>query len=826
MTDTAKPQSPVDGTVNFIQHVLPGLDAGAYMLNVSQAISTQTAQPTNTYYFAVKGSRFALAPTDVFATYPPDMAVGEFNATLPHVVLTNRSLPWQRFPTLQEPDRSFPDHQHDRDVPSWLAVLLFDAGDEAAHPGFRAQARGGSVRELFLPRPGSDPQQGYSYFWPQADLSSQSPSDTLARHLEYGETPDDACQILDVPMALFTAIAPTCDDLKMTAHLRNVNIVSKATQNGVAAGRNDLSAVPGTSDFALVMGNRVPQAGVRTFAHLVSLEGLEPFLPSDPASRDDAGEVSIPTSVPGPNGFPIAPGGFMRLVSLRSWSFTSTGDNSQFENLLMALAPRNTQPATDFTLGLPVAPAVGTPSPAAVQARSALERGYTALAHHTRDGGQTVSWYRGPLVPASVGTGIMPSQMPSSDAATRYDPQSGMFDLSYAGAWQLGRLLALQDKRMPTLICNWRRQNQRDVVNRMEALVVRQSVGQILGQRQGDPVLGPLFEAFAPATPDVPALSDPQNAALPALLAVRSAGGLTATSRLRRATAHRSVLSDATAFASLMPLEAPLPQEVCTWLSRLKLLEGVPFRYLVPDEAMLPPESIRFFHLDVNWVHAMLDGALSIGRQGTAASPDAAHDTAMRPLAHRSASNNARSFRAAALGLPAPQQQPLQAVSGFLLRSDVVKGWPGLEVNGYAADGTLLDIVRFERLAPTVLICFFEKDGKTVHQVDIHEPAEGLHFGLSGGTSVNVRYNHAVGEIGAGSQVPGVYQPAPLRAAPGDPRVVRMFRLARDLLNPGKYGPYISGIYQGFDHLPSSQFAMQMLRGVGKVSFSLTGSAT
>ncbi|HEX8362701.1 MAG TPA: hypothetical protein VF613_21445, partial [Longimicrobium sp.] len=333
MNVTARNQAPVDGTVEFVQHVLPGLEDGAYMLDVSQTVSTQAAPLRNTYFFAVQGPRFALDPTAVFATYPPDQAVGEFNATLPHVVLTTRSLPWQRFPTLAEPPRSYPDGQHDRDVPTWLGVLLFDADDEAAFPGFRAQARTGTVRELFIRRAAQDPVQGYSYFWSQKELGSDSAG--LATHLDYGQTPDDPCQILDVPLGLFWAVAPSCDDLKMTAHVRNVNVVRKATQNGVPAGRNDLSKVPGTSDFSLVMGNRVPKAGVRTFAHLVSLEDLEPFLPTDPAASDDPAEVAAPTRVAGADGFALSPGGFMRLVSLQSWSFTSTGDNSHFEQVLL-----------------------------------------------------------------------------------------------------------------------------------------------------------------------------------------------------------------------------------------------------------------------------------------------------------------------------------------------------------------------------------------------------------------------------------------------------------------------------------------------------------
>ena len=829
---TATMQSPVNGTVEFIQHVLPGLESGAYMLRVTQTLSTQPAKPSNTYFFAVSGARFVLNPTDVFATYPPDQSQGEFNGTLPHAVLVNRTLPWQRYPTLEEPERFFPDHQHDRDVPTWLAVLLFDADDEAAYPGFSAQATSGTVSNLFSPKKDGD-GVGYSAFW---EAGNVDPGEMPA-HLDFGESPDDACQFIDVPMPLFWKVAPSVDDLKMMAHVRNVNIICKATQNGVPAGRNDLSQVPGTSEFSLVFGNRVPKAGVRSFAHLVTLEGLAPFLPIDPAAGDDANEITNPTQAVGESGSPIVPiaaGGFVRLVSLATWSFTSTGDSSHFEEVVRALSPKTPGATPDFSIGLPLPAATGAEPPGTAAARKALGMGFTALKHHTRDGGATVSWYRGPLLPAPLTTNLLPDTLSSADAATRYDPASGMFDLSYAGAWQMGRLLSVQDKRFSTLLVNWRRQNLNDAVNQMEALIVQQSLDGIQAQLRDDALIYPLLEAFAP--PAVPAVRAAAFAAIQG-----PAGTQVRLGRMRalRSQTHRSVLTNAAALAPMITGGLQVPLEIYKWLAGLKLLQGVPFRYLVPDEAMLPPESIRFFHLDMNWVDALVDGAASIGRTGPPTSPEATHDTAVRTLLQGRATIQARQIRPLALGIQQPARaaalvaqaapqgpKTLEEVSGFLIRSEVVKGWPGLEVNGYAADGTLLDIVRFERLSPTVLLCLFEKDGKTLSQLDVHEPAEGLHFGLSGaGQAVNLRYNYkASDDLLPGAQVPGVLQPAPWRGPAGEQRVIRLFRLSRDLLDP-KYGKYIQGVYSGFDHLPSSQFAMQMLRGVGLVTFKLDGSA-
>lgn len=52
--------------------------------------------------------------------------------------------------------------------------------------------------------------------------------------------------------------------------------------------------------------------------------------------------------------------------------------------------------------------------------------------------------------------------------------------------------------------------------------------------------------------------------------------------------------------------------ETLSWLSRRRVLEGIPFQYLVPTEDSLPPETIRFFHIDRNWLDSLIDGCLSV----------------------------------------------------------------------------------------------------------------------------------------------------------------------------------------------------------------------
>jgi hypothetical protein len=155
-----------------------------------------------------------------------------------------------------------------------------------------------------------------------------------------------------------------------------------------------------------------------------------------------------------------------------------------------------------------------------------------------------------------------------------------------------------------------------------------------------------------------------------------------------------------------------LPESIYNWFEDLNLLKGVPFNYLVPDELMLPVESIRFFYLDSLWIECLLDGAFSIGRVTTS---DHKHDQENKTN-------------------PAVNNYP--TVTGFLLRSDVVSGWPGLLVDGYnevvnndqpVDEDKKIELLRMERLSANVLICLFKGEIKTV---DIHQKPETLHFGL------------------------------------------------------------------------------------------------
>ncbi len=174
-----------------------------------------------------------------------------------------------------------------------------------------------------------------------------------------------------------------------------------------------------------------------------------------------------------------------------------------------------------------------------------------------------------------------------------------------------------------------------------------------------------------------------------------------------------------------------LPDTAANWLAALRLTEGVPFQYLVLDERLLPPESIRFFYLDRNWTDALVAGALSVGAITTA---DRAQLQALYPQIRDELDSAERQVRVP--GNELALDGPADVVTGLLIRSRAVSGWPAMHVRAYRVevpddgpddDTNRLHLMRLERLAPSVLLALFDGVPAVVH---LEEPRAGLQFGF------------------------------------------------------------------------------------------------
>lgn len=164
-------------------------------------------------------------------------------------------------------------------------------------------------------------------------------------------------------------------------------------------------------------------------------------------------------------------------------------------------------------------------------------------------------------------------------------------------------------------------------------------------------------------------------------------------------------------------------EDINTYFSELELLKGVPLTYMVPDASMLPVESLRMFYVDPNWVTCLIDGGISIGRNS---GQDLQHDNLVFDNMRKASRKNSMNLRNKRLNVKAVKEEPQEVRTGFLLNSQLVSGWPGLEVECYQA-GNPLTLLRLERLTDMIMLCIV--DGE-IDEIQFTQPAQSIFFGF------------------------------------------------------------------------------------------------
>jgi hypothetical protein len=334
-------------------------------------------------------------------------------------------------------------------VPTWLAVLVLSDDDVAAYPGELVLEPVTTILGNLFPVaafPGSDLGDNLSYFT----------GATCTDHwLDVDEQPGDPVQTIDIPLRLFADIAPTRDDLELSAHVRRVSVENKPLAAGAAEPADPLGT------FSIVVGNRLPAPDATSHAYLVSLERLAPFLPA----TSDGGTLTDPN---------VDITKKLRLAVLAHWTFTTTGGTATFVQQLEHLNGRSDgADAANTNLRL-VAPG------ASPLVAGLLSAGYVPLDHDLRTAETTVSWYRGPLSPMDATAGDVTLPISSPDQALVFDPTTGMFDASPAAAWTIGRLIALQDKSYAAALYTWKKGQHQKGVDAAERLVIDEILGELL----------------------------------------------------------------------------------------------------------------------------------------------------------------------------------------------------------------------------------------------------------------------------------------------------------------------------------------------------------
>ena len=473
MSTVPTPAPPI-GSMYLFDCVTPPLVDGNYRIDAGTNVTfdgQQAPLSSNSGYFDIEGPRFTLPATDVAAVYPPRNGHGGFDEYIPQIVISRRTLPWERrltsdpsaigtptrdqwtlqpnpFPPVNDPNEWGP--------APWLALLLFQEGEYTLHQN--------------------------------VSLKSVVPADAYARL----EVPDGiTCDSIEVEAGLLQSVLPSLDELTLLAHVRQVNVDDK-----------ELNAASGDGLYAVLMSNRVPAPNAKFRACLVSLEERTDLVKADPPpvaapifigifENPVIGQIgNVPAAkaegvaAPAANiignlnnqfgstvlatvadrnianavGFVASPYYHVfietqQLVLLHSWTFECTGVGT-FRDYVQRI-----NVSTMGTVEEQGHPPV-------------IDTGHIPITVMDRAGVQENVWYRGPFVPMPLTRD--PLTYHSADQCRRVTPETGAEDISYAAAFECGRLMAAADPRLGQELMRWRREPYRQSV-RIDSLLAIQA---------------------------------------------------------------------------------------------------------------------------------------------------------------------------------------------------------------------------------------------------------------------------------------------------------------------------------------------------------------
>ncbi|KAL6823366.1 hypothetical protein V8C40DRAFT_280067 [Trichoderma camerunense] len=672
----------------------PGLEAGKeHIVSVEQDINPNTTKKgskklhlTAEQGFFVDAPQFSLPDGSVHSTYPP-AGYSDDHRILPHIVLTDPHLPWERLGSpkqgtnaeLREKVRLMALGSEEKPVRNrvpWLVVLAFDQSELRMPPEDLDKIFSATSDCVIKPVKQSSTMTVNMSI---ADLWKLPTSDVITPvtpDLGPDTMKDSRGDFIFVQPEIFKSFFSTWDEdnnrvipennkadtlqYQYLAHVRKIN------GSGMA-----LAGVENTAVFSIVIGNRSGpldnQTPTTMCAHLVSIEGVEDMA------------------------FPSDSQRYVALCSLYSWNYTVLPPDTlnvpdAFEHLGRTLdvlrAPESI-----------IKPLRDAPDKIRQRIASRLDDGYTLVKYRTQTGEPTVALYRGPFTPTYVpDLAHLTKSSNSSVDLQILDKELGIMDITYSIAWQTGRTMALGDEVFTAALNRLRTAIHGPAMKTVKLQTIK-DINDI-SFRTKDEVLEDLPEMiqslanihirrddgnnFAPPVPGQPFFSpggakkrwfrpkmgrsDLPNMSFTDLdFEQRYKAAAVDVARRLAGSKSQGLLYDET--------NDPVSTDwmiVLSWLVDKMFLSGVPAHSLIPDPTYLGPESLRFFRIDKNWIDSMIDGALSLGNHSLVDDDRVAIKTALNLYID---------------SIPKGAKHKIQIPAyGFYLRSDLVTMFPDLRV--------------------------------------------------------------------------------------------------------------------------------------------------
>ncbi|KAF8848464.1 hypothetical protein BDZ45DRAFT_718650 [Acephala macrosclerotiorum] len=688
------------------QHISAGVGSGIQTLDVVNTRLLDSTHALDLQEFEVIVPRFSLDPSLINTYYPPDGHQGE-GRVLPHIVLQGPHYPWEipagvkthmegkideqklTDPVTGEPIMD-PDTKNQkityRGMVPWVALLVFDP--EELHlpalsditalkiPGF---SKDEDVINQSLK--GEFNMNISDYFGiPQTSrINYEAKYIKKDGSLDKAEYDEVACAVGKVNVIfprkdLFIRIFATDKDtenvkvgiesLKYLTHVRQINTT------GIPDAGIDEEGL-----YSIIISSRTgvyDQSAPKTqICHLVSIENVDSTLSPHFALGTDFDRVG--------------------MISLFSWMYTALPPNPvNFVDTMRNLTENQQMLHPDDAL----LQKLDTSTPPA--SNSPFDRGPLTP--------QPVSW------PGDSPTSDLPNCSQTSQDYQILDPQTGLMDLSYASAWQAGKLLAISDTVFSAALMRFR-----SAVHNSSANATRMEVNNMLSKSA-------LFMSIKQSVTSVHTMShgeagDPQRLRQPSLATPAPGIKHPEISPIMRSNIKTFTISNASseipnlgqAIYDEFNLNGPNNNDwaiIHTWLAeKLSLQEsGIPSHFLIPETSFCKPESLRFFYIDDFWLDCLIDGALSV-----ASHMDVEDDFVRREI------KEAFNIYLRKV-VPDAGFKPQIPCYGFLIRSGLIKAMPDLRITTKWDDETVM--------------CLLDRQPQELESITLAQPPHQQRFSL------------------------------------------------------------------------------------------------
>ncbi|MCP9841177.1 hypothetical protein KBY93_11115 [Synechococcus sp. J7-Johnson] len=663
--------------IEFLDSHRPPLQAGDYSIKVKQDLSLAPSEALGegTWTFTVAGPQFSLSPQEIASVFPPAGSLGDHSTCFPHVALHRSTLPWERAGDKSPSEDAT--NWMEAAMP-WLAVLVFDEDDLATN----------AIR---LPTAGSS----------ALTLKELQAPDDVSFPLPDGVSQEIRVASVDVRTDVLNSFVPSAMECRLLCHVRR-NILFIIDRNGDQINEQQITDLKSKSSNSGITFKEGSSTTITLLDQTSSCYRLQ-FIDDKNAQRSfllwkDETEIK--------------------------WQVTDE-DDAEYAFVIGNRLPKQGKTTTAHLISL-------EQRFDAKEDHITSDKPYTRFIslHQWRFSCESHEHtFKGLLT--KLKQNPSPPRVPNSTHAEGTTNAEDDIETWLAAGFSL----LPHQFRNGSQSYSWYRGPLAPGPTKIESLPLPVKSSDALlayDKRSG------LFDANYASAWELGRLLCLANS--------RISQALYQWKREDR-RARRHLTQEMLEKLANLPVDEPpppknesnrtLPQVVADWVESMRKLEPVPFQYLIPDERMLPVESIRFFEIDTHWLDCLIDGAFSIGR---VLESDHTHDMELlQQLPHEQSAELA------------PTGESQHRVTGLLLRSAVVSGWPLMTVEAVNQSTEVrAERIRFDRLAPDILLCLFKGSPS---RFELHLPQESIHFGAdinSKGSFESTRDNELLRKHGIG----------------------------------------------------------------------------